>query len=71
MAYPADIFRCPQCGCSMEAPLNLAAEPPLVLIECPIHGLFHFGPDTSLTPGAPASVGWRFGNGEGRVAESC
>ena len=51
----ADTIRlnCPQCGCSMNRSAEYSATPLYIVVECPIHGQFHFGPETNLTLGLP------------------
>ena len=39
----------------MEPPPNQQSVPPLVIVECLLHGLFCFGPNPDLTVGLPAA----------------
>ena len=49
-------LNCPRCGCQMEPPFDSAERSAgLILVECPLHGLFHFGPTVNLTAGPPDS----------------
>ena len=50
---PMPRLNCPDCGFSLERPADYAATPPYEVMECPIHGPFHFGPGTALTLGRP------------------
>lgn len=45
-------LNCPECGCSVK-PAQYPATPRYTVVECPIHGPLHFGPDTDLTLGRP------------------
>lgn len=45
---------CPQCGCSMKHRPDYSATTLYTVVECPIHGPFHFGPNTALTLGRPS-----------------
>jgi hypothetical protein len=58
-------LNCPKCGCSMEPPPD-APEPAdrILVVECPLHGLFHFGPKTDLTAGLPPEHPTRTALGE-------
>jgi len=42
---------CPHCGCSMKRSAKYSATQPYTVVECPIHGPFHFSPSTALTLG--------------------
>jgi hypothetical protein len=46
-------LNCPECGCSMKPSAEYSATPLYTVVECPIHGPFHFGPNTDLTLGRP------------------
>ena len=46
-------LNCPHCGCSLKHPAERFATPALNLVECPIHGPFHFGPTGELILGRP------------------
>ena len=48
-SYP----NCPGCGCSMKRLADDSATPTYTVVECPIHGPFHFSADTPLTLGRP------------------
>ena len=43
--------KCPHCGCALRTANDPATAP--VVVECPIHGPFHFAPDGELTLGPP------------------
>lgn len=47
---------CPDCGCSMKPSARYSATLPYTVVECPIHGPFHFGPNTLLTLGRPPQI---------------
>ena len=49
-------LNCPHCGCSMKPSAKYSATSPYTVVECPIHGPFHFGPDTDLTLGGPPQI---------------
>ncbi len=48
---------CPKCGHVMIEPLArlLRRKDGIIVVECPVHGLFHFRPvaDAKLVPGEP------------------
>ena len=46
---------CPQCGCSMKQSAKYSTQPHTV-VECAIHGPFHFSPNTDVTLGPPPQV---------------
>ena len=47
-------LNCPQCGCRMEPPPDFVPrDDGIVVVECPLHGLFHFGLDRDLAVGPP------------------
>ena len=46
-------LNCPHCGSCMKPSARYAATPAYRVVECPIHGPFHFGPNTNLTLGPP------------------
>jgi hypothetical protein len=54
----ADAIRliCPHCGCSMKRAAQYASTPSFTVVHCPIHGPFHFGPNTDLTLGEPPQL---------------
>ena len=54
----ADSIRmtCPHCGCAMKRSAEYAATSAFTVVQCPIHGPFHFGPNTPLTLGVPSQV---------------
>lgn len=56
MPTPMPRLNCPDCGCSLKRPADYAATPPYEVMECPIHGPFHFGPSTALTLGRPPRI---------------
>ena len=43
---------CPHCGCSMNRSAKDSTQP-YTVVECPIHGPFHFSPNTDVTLGPP------------------
>jgi hypothetical protein len=47
-------LKCPRCGCSMKRSAAYEASA-LTVVECPICGPFHFGPNADLTLGPPPS----------------
>jgi nitrite reductase/ring-hydroxylating ferredoxin subunit len=49
-------LNCPHCGCSMKPSAKYSDTPPYTVVECPIHGPFHFGPNTDLTLGRPPQI---------------
>lgn len=66
MTEPHLPLNCPHCGRSMRYVTSdsgfhpvLKTDPPappsVHVCECPVHGLFHFGPGQDLTRGAPPS----------------
>jgi hypothetical protein len=55
-SVPSTPLNCPHCACSMELPADCADTPPYTVVECPIHGPFHFGPGTALTLGRPPQI---------------
>lgn len=59
-------LNCPKCGRAMRYVTSSAPKRPVLrtdppapptfhVCECPVHGLFHFGPKKDLTEGPPAS----------------
>lgn len=44
---------CPSCGCSMERLVDDSATLTYTVVECPIHGPFHFSATAPLTLGRP------------------
>ena len=54
-------LNCPDCGCSMKPSARDSGSAPYIVMECPIHGPFHFGPDTPLTLGRPPQNRQRLG----------
>jgi hypothetical protein len=49
-------LNCPHCGCPMKPAAKYSAIAPYTVVECPIHGPFHFGPNTKLTLGRPPQI---------------
>jgi hypothetical protein len=49
-------LNCPHCGCSLKPSAEYSATPAYSVVECSIHGPFHFGPNTDLTLGRPPQV---------------
>ena len=49
-------LNCPDCGCSMKPSTKYSPTPRYTVLECPIHGPFHFGPHTNLTLGPPPQI---------------
>lgn len=50
-------LNCPKCGCRMDPPRD--AEPRddgIVVVECPLHGLFHFGINTDIASVLPTDL---------------
>ena len=47
---------CPHCGCAMKRSAKYCATQPYTVVECPIHGPFHFGPDSDVTLGPPPPI---------------
>ena len=48
---------CPHCGCSLKRPAERFATPAHAVVECPIHGPFHVGPNGELILGRPPKSG--------------
>ena len=46
---------CPHCGCSMKRSAKYSAQP-YTVVECPIHGPFHFSLNTDVTLGPPPQI---------------
>jgi hypothetical protein len=47
-------LNCPKCGCRMEPPRDAPErEDGIIVVECPLHGLYHFGRRIHLTAGSP------------------
>jgi hypothetical protein len=46
-------LNCPHCGCSLKRSAEYSATPTHTVVECPIHGPFHVGPDRKLILGRP------------------
>lgn len=44
---------CPHCGCSLKRSAEYSATRTHAVVECPIHGPFHVGPDGGLILGRP------------------
>ena len=55
-AMPRTRLNCPHCGCAMKYARDHSATPPYTVVECPIHGPFHFGPGTALVLGRPPRI---------------
>lgn len=47
---------CPHCGCAMKHSVKYGATQPYTVVECPIHGPFHFSPNTDVTLGPPPHI---------------
>lgn len=46
-------LNCPHCGCSLKRSAQYSATRTHAVVECPIHGPFHVGPDGGLILGRP------------------
>ena len=50
-------LNCPHCGCFLKHPAECSARSTHAVVECPIHGPFHVGPNGELTLGRPPESG--------------
>ena len=50
-------LNCPHCSCSLKRLAECFATPTHAVVECPIHGPFHVGPNGELILGRPPESG--------------
>ena len=50
-------LNCPHCGCSLKRSAECSATSTHPVVECPIHGPFHVGPNGALILGRPPEFG--------------